>query len=89
MLVFLFYHQLLHFFEQKLRLKSELDEIVAQLRRNYEAKLKDVEAEFLLKKNELDANHNKALMSKILADAFRSKCLDIGPSIPMGMQQGM
>lgn len=75
--------------DMKLGLKSELEEIIAQLCREYEAKLKDAESAFLLKKNELDVNHNKVLMNKILADAFRSKCLDIGPSRPMAMQQGV
>ncbi|KAL8115543.1 hypothetical protein AgCh_022154 [Apium graveolens] len=71
--------------ETKMRLKFELEESIAQLRRNYEAKCKDAEAAFLWKKKELDRNHKKVLVNKILADAFRSKCVE--PSRYMGMQQ--
>ncbi|TXG58175.1 hypothetical protein EZV62_016004 [Acer yangbiense] len=70
--------------ETKLRLKSdcerEIEEVVTQIRRKYEIKLKETEAEFLTKKREVDANHNKVLMNKILADAFRSKCTDLKQS---------
>lgn len=78
-------------FEQKNQLKSECDreveEVVTQIRRKYEIRLKEMEAEFLVKKKELDANENKVLMNKILAEAFRSKCMDIKASTA-GMQQG-
>ncbi|KAL2557461.1 uncharacterized protein Fot_02200 [Forsythia ovata] len=77
----------------KLCLKSEcekeIQEVIAQIRNKYEAKLHDVETAFQLKKNELDKNHNKVLMNRILAEAFRSKCLDLRPSGPPGMQQAM
>ncbi|KAK0583701.1 hypothetical protein LWI29_001666 [Acer saccharum] len=67
--------------ETKLQLKSdcdrEIEEVVTQIRKKYEIKLKETEAEFLTKKREVDANHNKVLMNKILADAFRSKCTDL------------
>ncbi|GFZ17881.1 hypothetical protein Acr_26g0011500 [Actinidia rufa] len=70
--------------DMKLRLKSdwekEIEEIIAEICQKYEAKFKDAESEFLLKKKELDTTHNKVLMNKILAEAFRSKCLDLGPS---------
>ncbi|XP_057480932.1 helicase protein MOM1-like isoform X3 [Actinidia eriantha] len=70
--------------DMKLRLKSdwekEIEEIIAEICQKYEAKFKDAESEFLLKKKELDTTHNKVLMNKILAEAFRSKCLDIRPS---------
>ncbi len=79
--------------EQKLRLKSdcekEIEEVVAQLRRKYDTKIQERESEFLLKKKELDANHNKVLMNKILAEAFRSKCMDLRVPGSSGMQQGM
>lgn len=78
---------------QKVRLKSdcekEIEEIIAQIRRKYEIKLQEVESEFTLKKNELDTIHHKVLMNKILADAFRSKCMDDRPSSAPGMQQGV
>uniref|UniRef100_A0A5B7AM86 Putative helicase protein MOM1 isoform X1 n=1 Tax=Davidia involucrata TaxID=16924 RepID=A0A5B7AM86_DAVIN len=77
--------------DMKLRLRSECDkeieEITTQIRRKYDAKLQDAEAAFLLKNMELDANHNKVLMNKILAEAFKSKCLDLRPSGSLGAQQ--
>lgn len=69
-----------------MRLKFEFEESVAQLRRNYEAKCKEAEDAFLWKKKELDTNHNKVLVNKILADAFRSKCVE--PSRYTGSQHG-
>ncbi|KAK7850706.1 helicase protein mom1, partial [Quercus suber] len=67
--------------EQKLQLKSdcekEIEELSAQIRLKYDMKIQEVESEFLLKKKELDANRNKVLMNKILAEAFRSKCMDL------------
>ncbi|XP_059626805.1 helicase protein MOM1-like isoform X2 [Cornus florida] len=61
--------------DMKLQLRSicdkEIEEINAQIRRKYEAKLQDAEAAFLLKKKELDRNHDKVLMNKIFAEAFR------------------
>ncbi|XP_037495734.1 helicase protein MOM1 isoform X1 [Jatropha curcas] len=70
--------------DDKLRLKSdcekEIEEVVAQIRRKYEIKLQEVESEFILKKKELDTNQNKVLMNKILAEAFRSKCMDMKAS---------
>ncbi|XP_057484469.1 helicase protein MOM1-like isoform X1 [Actinidia eriantha] len=77
--------------DMKLRLKSdwdkEIEEIIAEIRQKYEAKLKDAESEFFLKKKELDTTHSKVLMNKILAEAFRSKCLYLRPSRPWAMQQ--
>ncbi|XP_062172135.1 helicase protein MOM1 [Alnus glutinosa] len=70
--------------DAKLQLKSdcekEIDEVVAQIRRKYETKIQEIEAEFIIKKKELDVNHSKVLMNKILADAFRSKCMAPGSS---------
>ncbi|WOH03884.1 hypothetical protein DCAR_0623285 [Daucus carota subsp. sativus] len=73
--------------EGKMRLKFEFEESVAQLRRNYEAKCKEAEDAFLWKKKELDTNHNKVLVNKILADAFRSKCVE--PSRYTGSQHAV
>ncbi|CAL1366809.1 unnamed protein product [Linum trigynum] len=67
--------------KEKMQLKSdcekEIEEVVAQIRNKYEVKMKEKEKEIMLSKRELDANHNKILMNKILAEAFRSKCMDI------------
>lgn len=76
----------------KLRFQSEcekeIEEMIAQIRSKYDAKLRDAERAFLLKKAELDANHKIVLMNKILAEAFRSKCLDLKPSAISSVQQG-
>ncbi|XP_059430737.1 helicase protein MOM1 isoform X2 [Corylus avellana] len=70
--------------DMKLQVKSdcekEIEEVVAQIRRKYETKIQEMEAEFDIKKKELDVNHTKVLMNKILADAFRSKCMAPGSS---------
>ncbi|KAK4429053.1 Helicase protein MOM1 [Sesamum alatum] len=59
--------------------EKEIQEIINQIRNKYEVKLQESEAAFRLKRNELDKNQNKVLMNKILAEAFRSKCLDVRP----------
>ncbi|KAL4610801.1 hypothetical protein ACB092_08G078200 [Castanea dentata] len=75
--------------DAKLQLKSdcekEIEELAAQIRRKYDMKIQEMESEFLLKKKELDANRNKVLMNKILAEAFRSKCMDLRVPGPSGM----
>ena len=79
-------------FEQKLQLKllceKEIEEVVAQIRRKYEVKLQEKEAEFLIQKKWLDVNYNNVLLNKILAEAFRSKCMDNRASGLAGAQQG-
>ncbi|KAJ0020677.1 hypothetical protein Pint_32137 [Pistacia integerrima] len=76
--------------ETKLRLKSdcerEIEEAVTQIRRKFEIKLKETETEFQSKKGELDAHHNQVLLNKILAEAFKAKCMDLKAS-SAGMQQ--
>ncbi|ONI00781.1 hypothetical protein PRUPE_6G104600 [Prunus persica] len=77
--------------DTKLRLKTdcdkEIEEALAEIRRKYEIRFQEIEAEFLLKKKELDSIHNKVLMNKILAEAFRSKCMDLRASGASGAQQ--
>ena len=72
---------------QKLQIKSDCEKEIAEIRRKYDSKLQEVESEFLLKKKELDANHQIVLMNKMLAEAFRS--LDVRSSNAPGTQQGM
>lgn len=69
--------------------EKEIEEVVAQIRRKYETKIRDMEAEFLVKKKEMDANHNGVQNSKFLAEAFRFKCMDLRGPGPSGMQQGI
>ncbi|XWS28986.1 hypothetical protein CRYUN_Cryun25bG0118000 [Craigia yunnanensis] len=71
----------------KLECEKEIEEVVAQIRQKYEHKLLEKEAEFLLQKKELDVNYNKVLLNKILAEAFRSKCMDNRASGSAGAQQ--
>ncbi|KAL0376763.1 UNVERIFIED_CONTAM: hypothetical protein Scaly_0793900 [Sesamum calycinum] len=77
--------------QQTSQLKSdcekEIQEMITQIRKKYEVKLQESEAAFRLKRNELDKNQTKVLMNKILAEAFRSKCLDVRPPGLPGMQQ--
>lgn len=63
--------------------------MIAQMRKKYDHKLQEAEAAFLRKKKELDVNQNKVLMNKLLADAFRCKCMNLKPSGFSGMRQGM
>lgn len=78
---------------QKLRLKSdcekEIEKAIAEIRAKYDAKLQQVESESLQKKKELDENHHIVYMNKILAEAFRSKCMDARSATSPGTQQGM
>ncbi|KAL6508725.1 hypothetical protein OROHE_021284 [Orobanche hederae] len=77
--------------ETMLRLKSdfekELKEIIDQVLKKYDLKLRDAEAEYISKKNGLDENHNKVLMNKILANAFSFICQDLQSSGLPGIQQ--
>ncbi|XP_027773467.1 uncharacterized protein LOC107023051 isoform X4 [Solanum pennellii] len=77
--------------DMKLRLRSdcekEIEEMIAQIRKKYDHKLQEAEAAFLRKKKELDVNQNKVLMNKLLADAFRCKCMNLKPSGFSGMRQ--
>lgn len=70
-----------------MRLRSEFEELMAQLHRKFEDKCKDLDVVFQLKKDELDKKQSRVLMSKMLADAFRSKCAE--PSRFNEMQKGM
>ncbi|XP_031384761.1 helicase protein MOM1 isoform X3 [Punica granatum] len=77
--------------DTKLKLKAdcekEIEVAIAQIRMKYEEKIQQKEAEYLLKKNELQEYQNKVLMNKILAEAFRSKCSDLRASGSLTVQQ--
>ncbi|XP_009618970.1 helicase protein MOM1-like isoform X3 [Nicotiana tomentosiformis] len=77
--------------DTKLRLRSDcekvIEELVAQIRKKYDLNLQETEAAFLRKKNELDTSLNKVLMNKLLADAFRCKCMNLKPSGLPGIRQ--
>ncbi|XP_073286620.1 uncharacterized protein [Primulina huaijiensis] len=68
--------------------EMEIQEMIAKIRNDYDMKLKNAEADYTLKKNVSGKNQVLVLMNKMLAEAFRSKCLDHRPSDLLGMQQG-
>ncbi|XP_040949489.1 helicase protein MOM1 isoform X2 [Gossypium hirsutum] len=71
----------------KLECEKEIKEVIVQIRQKYEAKLKEKEAEFLLHRTELSETYNKVLLHKILAEAFRSKCMDNRASGSAGIKK--
>ncbi|XP_073312185.1 uncharacterized protein [Primulina huaijiensis] len=72
----------------KSKCEMEIQDIITRIRNDYDRKLKNTEAEYMLKKNELGKNQALVLMNKMLAEAFRSKCLDHRPSGLLEVQQG-
>jgi hypothetical protein len=81
--------KVLFLLEQKLRLKSDYEKELAELRRKYDVKFQEMEIEFQQTKKTLDTNLNTVCVNKLLADAFRSKCLDLKVPGASGMQHGM
>lgn len=65
--------------------EKEIQEIINQIRTKYDKKLQDIEANFRLKKNELEKSKNIVLMNTKLAEAFRYKF----QFRPLQLQQGM
>ncbi|KAL5082395.1 hypothetical protein RYX36_010816 [Vicia faba] len=63
--------------DSKLRLKSEFEKELAELRRKYDVKFQEAEVEFQQTKKTLETNLKTVCVSRILAHAFRSKCLDL------------
>ncbi|XP_058780148.1 helicase protein MOM1-like isoform X2 [Vicia villosa] len=61
----------------KLQLKSEFEKELAELRRKYDLKFQEAEVEFQQTKKTLETNLKTVCVSRILAHAFRSKCLDL------------
>jgi len=72
-----------------LRLKSDYEKELAELRRKYDVKLQESEVEFQQTKKTLETNMNTVRVSKILANVFKSKYLDLKVSGASGMQHGM
>ncbi|XP_031101320.1 uncharacterized protein LOC116005202 [Ipomoea triloba] len=60
--------------------EKEIEEIIAEIRNKYNARLQEADTRYSLRKNELGGNLKKVLLNKLLADTFRSKCNDIKPS---------
>ncbi|CAJ2660729.1 unnamed protein product [Trifolium pratense] len=72
--------------DSKLRLKSDFEKELAELRKKYDVKFQEMEVEFQRTKKILDTNLNTVCVNKLLADAFRSKCLDLKAPGASGMQ---
>ncbi|XP_031123219.1 helicase protein MOM1-like isoform X3 [Ipomoea triloba] len=75
--------------QQRSDCEKEIKEMIERIRNKYETKIMEGENAFFLRKNELEGNQNKVLMNKILAEAFRSKCLDPRPTVLPQMQQAV
>ncbi|XP_057455298.1 helicase protein MOM1-like isoform X2 [Lotus japonicus] len=73
--------------DMKLRLTSDFEKELEELRRKYDIKFQEIEVEFQQTKKALDKSFNTVRANKILADAFRSKCLDLKVSGASGLQQ--
>lgn len=69
-------------------LKSECEKEMDKIRQKYEIKFKEVEAEYVLKTEQLKSNRNKVLMNKFLAEALRWKCGPLGAPGTSGVKQG-
>ncbi|CAH9094525.1 unnamed protein product [Cuscuta europaea] len=65
---------------------TEIKETITEIRNKYNSRLHESEMKYSLIKNELGGNLKKVLLNKLLADTFRSKCLDLKPSRIPGMQ---
>ncbi|XP_060668417.1 helicase protein MOM1 isoform X6 [Ziziphus jujuba] len=70
-------------------LKSECEKEMDKIRQKYEIKFKEVEAEYVLKTEQLKSNRNKVLMNKFLAEALRWKCGPLGAPGTSGVKQAM
>ncbi|XP_024028326.1 helicase protein MOM1 isoform X1 [Morus notabilis] len=75
------------FEDKKLHLKAECDKEIAQILLKYELKQQEADAEFFTKKKEFDDIKNKVNMNRILAEAFRFKCMEFRSSGRSGTQQ--
>ncbi|KAF8397710.1 hypothetical protein HHK36_016632 [Tetracentron sinense] len=73
--------------ETKLRLKAECDKEIEEIRRKYNNLLQGAETELIQKRKSLETNYNKVYMSRILAEAFRSKCSEAREAGAPGLQQ--
>ncbi|KAK7261333.1 hypothetical protein RIF29_27642 [Crotalaria pallida] len=74
--------------DMKLRLKSDFEKEYEALRMKYDIKFQEVETEFQQTKKNLETSLSVVRMNKILAEAFKSKCMVHKGSGAIGMQQG-
>lgn len=72
-----------------MRLKTDFEKELEELRRKYDVKFQEIETEFKQTKMTLDTSLNAVRMNQFLADAFRSKCSTLKASCTPGMLQGM
>lgn len=75
---------LIYYLVQKKQLEvdcqKEIAEAAAKIRQKFVVKIQESEAEYVSKKKELETNLNKVMMNKVLAAAFRYKCMDVKKS---------
>ncbi|KAK4763294.1 hypothetical protein SAY86_009062 [Trapa natans] len=67
--------------------EKEIEVMIAQIREKYDRKIEEAEAEYSSKQNELLANQNKVMKNKILAEAFRTKCVHLLASAAQAARQ--
>ncbi|KAG6415377.1 hypothetical protein SASPL_122788 [Salvia splendens] len=65
---------------------KEMQELFDAVRKKYQLKIQDTEAQFALKNNGLCQKEKKILMNKILADSFNDNCLNMSSTWPMLLQ---
>ncbi|KAM7502132.1 hypothetical protein LguiB_001036 [Lonicera macranthoides] len=71
----------------KFECDKELEETIARIRKKYEVKLQEAESAFLVKKIDLETNYNRVFMNRLLAHAFRTKCVGPGTSGALGTEK--
>ena len=72
-----------------MRLKSDFQKELAELRRKYEVKFQEIEVEFQHTKKTLDTNLNTVYVNKVLVNVFKSNGLDLRVCGASGVQHGM
>ncbi|KAF5182778.1 Chromodomain-helicase-dna-binding protein [Thalictrum thalictroides] len=72
--------------EEKMRLSSECEKELEEIRRKYNTMLQNAELEFVKKKKALETNYKIVNLNRSLAEAFRLKCESRTGS--SGQQQG-
>ncbi|XP_027341127.1 helicase protein MOM1-like [Abrus precatorius] len=68
-------HTMKNYEDMKLQLKFDFEKELEELRVKYDIKFQEIEVEFQHTKRTLDTSLDIVRMNKLLADAFRSKCL--------------
>ncbi|KAL1558519.1 hypothetical protein AAHA92_08972 [Salvia divinorum] len=70
----------------KFECQKEMQELIDAVRKKYQLKFQDTQAQFALKNNGLCQKEKKILMNKILADTFNYSCLNMSSTWPLLLQ---